>query len=190
MELNRNPENYFADVEQAAFSPANVVPGLGFSPDKMLQGRIFAYHDAHLYRIGTNYQQLAVNKTRSPANNYQRDGAMRFDGNRGRQPNYEPNSVTSAPKQAPAYREPPLRIQGDADRYDHRLGDDPYSQAGDLYRLLPADEKARLVANIAGSMGGVPEEILQRALNHFYKADPAYGEGIARQLGIALKKAA
>jgi catalase len=190
MELNRNPENYFADVEQAAFSPANVVPGLSFSPDKMLQGRIFAYHDAHLYRIGTNYQQLPVNKTRSPANNYQRDGHMRFDGNRGRAPNYEPNSVTTAPKQAPAYREPPLRIQGDADRYDHRIGDDYYTQPGDLFRLLPADEKQRLVANIAGSMAGVPDEIVQRALNHFYKCDPAYGEGIARNLGIKLKKAA
>jgi catalase len=190
MELNRNPENYFADVEQAAFSPANVVPGLSFSPDKMLQGRIFAYHDAHLYRIGTNYQQLPVNKTRSPANNYQRDGHMRFDGNRGSQPNYEPNSVTSAPKQAPAYREPPLRIQGDADRYDHRLGDDYYTQPGDLYRLLPADEKERLVANIAGSMAGVADAIVQRALNHFYQCDPAYGEGIARHLGIKLKQAA
>ena len=189
LELNRNPENYFAEVEQAAFSPANVVPGIGFSPDKMLQGRIFAYHDAHLYRVGTNYQQVPVNKPQCPYHTYQRDGAMRFDGNGGRAPNYEPNSHASAPKQAPAYKEPPLAISGDADRYDHTVDGDPYTQAGNLFRLLKADEQDRLTSNIAGAMRGVPLDIIQRQLVHFAKADPRYGDGIARKLGVTVPNA-
>jgi len=134
MVLDRNPENYFADVEQAAFSPGNMPPGMGVSPDKMLQGRLFAYHDAHLYRVGTNYQQLPVNRSRSPVHDYQRDGSMRFDGNAGSAPNYEPNRFADAPKETPQYREPPLAISGNADRFDHRAGNDDYTQAGDLFR--------------------------------------------------------
>ncbi|MCM5681714.1 catalase [Schlegelella sp. S2-27] len=184
LELNRNPENYFAEVEQAAFSPANVVPGIGFSPDKMLQGRIFAYHDAHLYRVGTNYQQVPVNKPQCPYHTYQRDGAMRFDGNGGSGPNYEPNRFASAPKQAPAYKEPPLKVSGDADRYDHTVDGDPYTQAGNLFRVLKEDERDRLTSNIAGAMRGVPLDIIQRQLVHFAKADPHYGDAIARKLGV------
>jgi catalase len=182
--LDRNPENYFAEVEQAAFSPGNVVPGLGYSPDKMLQARLFAYHDAHLYRIGTNYQQLPVNRSLSTAQTYQRDGSMRFDGNHGRAPNYEPNSCAGAPKQTPQFREPPFHISGDADRYDHRVGNDDYTQAGNLFRLMNLEERDRLAANIAGSMRGVPEEIVRRQLAHFRGADPAYSEAVAAKLGI------
>ena len=182
MELNRNPQNYFAEVEQAAFSPANVVPGIGFSPDKMLQGRIFAYHDAHLYRVGTNYQHLPVNRPQCPYHTYQRDGSMRFDGNAGAAPNYEPNSVASAPKQVPAYKEPPLAISGDADRYDHNVDGDPYTQAGNLFRVLKTDERERLVANIARAMHSVPSAIVQRQLAHFDRADSAYGQGVRAAL--------
>jgi len=177
MELNENPENYFADVEQSAFSPANVVPGIGHSPDKMLQFRIVSYADAHRYRLGVNYESLPVNRPRVEANTYHRDGTMRFDGNEGGAVNYEPNSF-GGPVEDPAFKEPPLKISGDADRYDHREGNDDYGQAGDLYRLLPADEKKRLHAAIAGAMEGVPEEIVERQLAHFAKADPSYEKGV------------
>jgi catalase len=181
MELNRNPENYFAEIEQAAFSPANVVPGLGHSPDKMLQFRIFSYADAHRYRLGVNYEQLPVNRPVCPVHTYHRDGAMRFDSNGGGSVNYEPNSF-GGPKENPAYKEPPLELAGAADRYDHRAGNDDYTQAGNLYRLLPAAEKQRLHQAIAGTMKGVPAEIVERQLAHFAKADPAYAEGVRAAL--------
>ena len=184
LELNRNPENYFAEVEQASFSPANVVPGIGHSPDKMLQFRIFSYADAHRYRLGVNYESLPVNRPRCPVHTYHRDGAMRFDGNGGGAPNYEPNSF-GGPVQDPGAKEPPLRISGEADRYDHRAGNDDYGQAGKLFRLLPADERERLMDAIAGAMSGVPEAIQRRQTAHFAKADPAYGEGVARRLGLS-----
>ncbi|WP_119154978.1 catalase [Caldimonas tepidiphila] len=185
LELNRNPQNYFAEVEQAAFSPANVVPGIGLSPDRMLQGRVFAYHDAHLYRVGTNYQHLPVNRPQCPYHTNQRDGAMRFDGNGGGSPHYEPSSIAGTPVAAPQYREPPLAISGDADRYDHRDGDDPYTQAGDLFRLMSRDEQERLTDNIAGAMRTVPSSIVERQLRHFAAADPRYGAAVARKLGVA-----
>ena len=186
--LNRNPENYFAEIEQAAFSPASIVRGLGFSPDKMLQARLFAYHDAHLYRIGTNYQALPVNRAKVEVNNYQRDGAMRFDGNSGRRPNYEPNSFSDAPKEAPEYREAPLAVSGNADRYNHRIGNDDYTQAGNLFRLMKPEQQAQLISNIVGDMKTVPRDIQLRQIAHFTKADPRYGEGVAKGLGINLKK--
>ena len=184
IELNRNPQNYFAEVEQAAFAPSNVVPGVGLSPDRMLQGRVFAYADAHRYRIGTNHQQLPVNAPKCPYQNYQRDGAMRFDGNGGSAPNYEPNSFTSTPKQAPRYAEPALALSGAADRHDHRVDEDYYSQAGALFRLMDADQQALLVSNIVGAMQSVTRDVQLRQLAHFAKADPAYGTGIAKGLGI------
>jgi catalase len=187
IELNRNPQNYFAEVEQAAFAPSNVVPGVGLSPDRMLQGRVFAYADAHRYRIGTNHQQLPVNAARSPVNNYQRDGAMRFDGNGGAAPHYEPNSYASAPKQAPQYREPALALEGAADRYDHRTDSDYYSQAGALFRLMSAEQQALLISNIAGAMQSVSEEVQLRQLAHFSQADTAYGRGVAKALGLNLE---
>jgi catalase len=186
LELNRSPLNYFAEVEQAAFGPSNMVPGVGLSPDRMLQGRVFAYADAHRYRVGTNHQQLPVNAPLSPVNSYQRDGAMAFGSNGGATPNYEPNSYADAPKQAPRYAEPALALSGAADRYDHREDTDYYSHAGALFRLMNDEQKALLINNIAGAMGGVSADVVQRQLQHFFKADPAYGEGIARALGVSL----
>ncbi|WP_411383674.1 catalase [Pseudomonas sp. L7] len=185
LELNRNPLNYFAEVEQAAFGPSNMVPGVGLSPDRMLQGRVFAYADAHRYRIGTNHQHLPVNAPRSPVHSYQRDGAMTM-GSYGSAPNYEPNSYADAPKQSPRHAEPALALKGAADRYDHREDNDYYSHAGALFRLMNAEQQALLIDNIAGTLKGVSDDVVQRQLQHFFKADPAYGEGIAKALGIKL----
>jgi catalase len=182
MELNRNPENYFAEVEQAAFSPANMVPGISHSPDKMLQFRIFSYADAHRYRLGVNYESLPVNRPRSAVNTYHRDGAMRFDASNSGGPNYEPNSF-NGPVEDHCFKEPALKVFGDADRYDHRQGNDDYGQAGNLYRLMPADERQRLHRALADGMAGVPREIIQRQLEHFAKADQAYAAGVRKALG-------
>ena len=184
LELNRNPENYFAEIEQVAFSPSNIVPGIGFSPDKMLQARIFSYADAHRYRLGTHYEALPVNAPKVPVHNYHKDGAMRFfPPATNNDAYYEPNSF-GGPKQDPAFREPPLKIKGDADRYDHRVGNDDYTQPGNLFRLFNAEQKARLFKNLAAAMQGVPVEIINRQLVHFYRADPEYGMGVARELGL------
>ena len=185
MELNRNPDNYFAEIEQVAFSPSNAVPGIGFSPDKMLQARIFSYADAHRHRLGTHYEALPVNKPRCPVHHYHKDGAMRFFQNDTGNPDayYEPNSM-GGPTQDPSFAEPPLRISGDASRYDHRAGNDDYTQAGNLFRLFDAGQKERLFQNIAAAMAGVPEEIVRRQIAHFAKADPAYGAGVAKALGL------
>lgn len=182
LELNRNPDNYFNEIEQAAYSPSNIVPGIGFSPDKVLQARIFAYADAHRYRLGTHYEALPVNAPKCPVHHYHADGSMRFfDNFANPDAYYEPNSF-GGPAQAPEYREPPLRISGDADRYDHRAGNDDYSQARALFNLFDAGEKQRTCENIAGSMKGVPSFIIDRALGHFDLIDPAYGEGIRAAL--------
>jgi catalase len=181
MELNRNPKDYFAEVEQSAFSPGNVVPGVGHSPDKMLQFRIVSYADAHRYRLGVNYESLPVNRPRCPVATYHRDGYMRFDPDGGASVNYEPNSF-GGPAEDPRFKEPPLRISGDADRYDHRRGNDDYGQPGKLYRLLPEGERERLHRAIAGAMQGVSREIIQRQLSHFEKADAAYAEGVRKAL--------
>jgi catalase len=185
MELNRNPDNYFAEVEQSAFSPANVVPGISFSPCKMLQGRIFAYADAHRYRLGVNFEQLPINRPHAvEVNNYQRDGYMRFDGNDGASVNYDPNDF-HGPEADPAFKEPPLKISGDADWYDQKRGvDADYTQPGDLYRLMPADEQIRLIENIVGALKNVPKNIQEKMVVHFTKADPEYGEGVAKGIGL------
>jgi catalase len=182
MELNKNPENYFAEVEQAAFSPGNIVQGISHSPDKMLQFRIISYADAHRYRLGVNYESLPVNRPRVPVATYHKDGAMRFDNNGGDSVNYEPNSF-DGPVENAMFKEPALKISGDADRYDHRKGNDDYTQAGNLYRLMPADERDRLHHAIAGAMAGVPKEIIERQLSHFAKADKGYAEGVKKALG-------
>jgi catalase len=185
MELNRNPENYFAEVEQSAFSPANVVPGISFSPCKMLQARIFACADAHRYRLGANYETLPINRPKVETHNYQRDGFMRFDGNAGPAVNYEPNRF-GGPVADPAYAESPLKISGDADRYEQERGvDDDYIQPGNLFRLMPSDEQGRLIENIVGTLKDVPQEIQAKMVEHFTRADPAYGEGVARGLGLS-----
>ncbi|NPD87757.1 MAG: catalase [Asgard group archaeon] len=185
LELNRNPKNYYAEVEQAAFAPANIVPGVGFSPDKMLQGRIFAYSDAHRYRLGINYESLPVNKPKVEVQSYLRDGFMRHDGNFGNQVNYEPNSM-GGPKEDPRYKEPPLKISGDADRYGQPIVDTDFIQPGNLYRIMPADEQERLIKNIVGSLKKVPEYIQKRQLEHFLRADKSYGERVAKGLGIKI----
>jgi catalase len=184
LELNRNPENYFAEVEQAAFEPRNIVPGMGYWPDKMLQARLISYPDAHRYRLGVNYEVLPVNKPQCPFATYNRDGGMRFDGNYGAQPNYEPNSF-GGPTQDPAYRERPKMVSGRVDRHNHRDDSDYYSQPGNLFRLMDAGAKGRLIGNIVGSLGnGVPKRIQELQVQHFFKADPAYGTGVAKGLGI------
>ncbi|MDD3580620.1 MAG: catalase [Desulfobacca sp.] len=186
MELNRNPMNYFAEIEQAAFEPSNIVPGLSFSPDKMLQARIFSYADAHRYRLGVNYALLPINRPRATqAHNYQRDGFMRCDDNGGNSPVYEPNSF-GGPQENPAYKEPPLKISGDADRYGQPLVDADYIQPGNLFRLMPPDAQARLIENLVNSLKTVPRFIQERMVQHFYKADPAYGQGVAQGLGLPL----
>ncbi len=184
-ELNRNAENYFAEIEQAAFSPSNIIPGIGFSPDKMLQARIFSYADAHRYRLGTNYEALPVNAPKCPVHNYHKDGPMRFFSNNApTNAYYEPNSF-GGPAENKSVAEPPLKILGNADRYNHRDGNDDYKQPGDLYRLLPKEGQERLCDNIRDAMQGVPVEIVKRQVAHFYKADPAYGRGVARRMGLS-----
>ena len=183
MELNRNPENYFAEIEQSSFSPSNIVPGIGFSPDKMLQARLFSYADAHRYRVGTHYEKLPVNRPQCPVHTYHADGPMRFDAPKGTDAYYEPNSFNGA-KQDSRFAEPSLKISGDADRYDHRDGNDDYTQPGNLFRLMTLGQQGRLFSNIATAMAGVPEEIVQRQLVHFHRADPGYAEGVARALGV------
>ncbi|MCC3356991.1 catalase KatA [Bacillus sp. REN16] len=183
MVLDRNPENYFAEVEQATFSPGTLVPGVDVSPDKMLQGRLFAYHDAARYRVGANHQALPINRARVDVNNYQRDGQMRFDHNGGNSVYYEPNSF-SGPKEVQEAKQHPFPVEGIADSvaYD---SDDHYTQAGDLYRLMSEEERTRLVDTIVGAMKPVElEEIKLRQIEHFYKADPEYGTRIAEGLGL------
>ncbi|HOC00345.1 MAG TPA: catalase [Verrucomicrobiota bacterium] len=183
LELNRNPENYFAEVEQSAFSPSNIVPGIGFSPDKMLQARIFSYADAHRYRLGTHYEMLPVNRPKSPVNTYHADGPMRYDVPKGTDAYYEPNSF-GGPVPDACFDEPPLKVSGDADRYDHNDGNDNYTQPGNLFRLMTPDQQERLFRNTAAAMDGVPEAIVQRQLVHFHKADPQYAAGVAKAVGV------
>ena len=184
MELNRNADNYFAEIEQAAFSPSNKVPGIGYSPDKVLQARVFSYADAHRYRLGTHYEALPVNAPKCPYHHYHKDGQMNFFGQKtgAADAYYEPNSFGGA-TQDPTVVEPPLRITGDAARFNHRDGNDDYVQPRALHdRVMKADERARLYMNIAESMQGVPADIIDRALGHFDKIAQAYGDGIRRAL--------
>jgi catalase len=181
LELNRNPDNYHADVEQAAFTPANVVPGIGFSPDRMLQSRLFAYGDAQRYRLGVNHHAIPVNAPRCPFHSYHRDGAMRVDGNQGGTIGYEPNSKGEWQQQA-AYAEPPLALDGAAARWDHRADDDYYSQPRALFRLMDEQQRQALFDNTARSLAGVPLHIQQRHIENCNKADEAYGAGISAAL--------
>ena len=184
LELNRNPVNYFAEVEQAAFDPKNVAPGMGFSPDKMLQGRLISYPDAHRYRIGVNYNLLPINEPKCPYNTYNRDGSMRLGENGGNGPNYEPNSF-GGPTQDKKFLERPVTYNtATVGRYDHREHDgDYYTQPGNLFRLLTPDAQARLCGNIAASLGQVETRIQDLQINHFYKCDSKYGEGVAKAIG-------
>lgn len=187
LELNRNPENYFAEVEQAAFEPSNVVPGIGFSPDKMLQSRLVSYQDAHRYRLGVNYDQIPVNQAKhARVQTYHRDGCMRVDGNGGAAVPYEPNSF-GGPVAAPEYSEPPLRLFGEVDRYNSYACDDAdyYEQPGRFYRQVLDDTgRQHLIDHLVASLADVPHAIQLRQLGHFAKADPELGERVAQGLGL------
>ncbi len=191
LELNRNPENYFAEIEQLAFSPSNIVPGIGFSPDKMLLGRVFSYADAHRYRLGTHYEMLPVNRPRCPVHHYHKDGPMRFfeplTGNVDAY--YEPNSFGGA-AQDERFREPPLKISGDADRYNHRDGNDDYRQPRALFELFDRDQRRRLCSNMAAAMYGIPGHIVERQLGHLAKVHPDYAAGVRDALRAMTKREA
>ncbi|GAB2790629.1 catalase [Halomonas shantousis] len=188
LELNRNPENYFAEVEQAAFSPSNKIPGVGFSPDKMLQARVFSYADAHRYRLGTHYEALPVNQPKCPVHHYHKDGPMRFfTNNPDPDAYYEPNSF-GGPVERPDVAEPPLPLEGDASRYDHREGNDDYSQPRALFTLFDAGQRERLFSNIAAAMEGAPHFIIERQLAHFDQVHPDYGQGVRAALKRNVKE--
>lgn len=187
-ELNRNPMNYFAEVEQAAFNPAHIVPGIGLSPDKMLHGRLFSYGDAQRYRLGVNHAQIPVNAPKCPYHSFHRDGAMRVDGNFGAATPYEPNSFGEWQEQ-PSYKEPLLKVQGDAGHWDFREDDDDYfTQPGNLFRLMTDDKKELLFKNTAAEVGQAAKFIQVRHIRNCYKADPAYGEGVAKALGLTMQE--
>ena len=188
-ELNRNPENFFADVEQSAFAPSNLVPGVGASPDKMLQARLFNYADAQRYRLGVNFRQIPVNRPRCPVHSNQRDGQGRADGNYGSLPHYEPNSFGQW-QQQPDFAEPPLKINGDAAHWDYRQDDDDYfSQPRALFNLMNDTQKQALFGNTAAAMGDAPDFIKYRHIRNCYRCDPAYGEGVAKALGLTVEDA-
>ena len=184
IEFNRNPDNYFAEVEQAAFNPGAVVPGISFSPDKMLQGRLFSYSDAQRYRLGVNHASIPVNSPRCPVHSYHRDGAMRVDGNYGSTLHYEPNSYQTWQEQ-PDFREPPLAINGAADHWNFREDDDDYyAQPRALFRLMTPAQQQVLFENTARHMGDAPLAIKERHIGNCTQADPAYGAGVRKALGL------
>ncbi|BBZ32721.1 catalase [Mycolicibacterium confluentis] len=189
LELNRNPENYFAEVEQAAFNPANVVPGIGFSPDRMLHGRLFSYGDTQRYRLGVNHHSIPVNAPRCPVGSYHRDGAMRVDGNAGFTLGYEPNSFGVWSQQA-QYAEPALKIEGAADHWDFRKDDDNYfEQPGNLFRSMNAAQRQVLFDNTARAIAGASPEVQQRHIDNCTQADPAYGAGVAAAIAALTVRA-
>lgn len=191
MVLNRNPRNYFAEVEQAAFSPGNLVPGIAPSPDKMLQGRLFSYHDTHRHRLGANYQLLPVNRPRgTEVHSYQRDGFMRFDDNGGDGPNYWPNSF-GGPAPRAEMAPPPFAVEGEAARHKYEHPNDDFVQAGALYRqVMNEEERTRLVGNLVAHMSGAIERIQYRQAALFYKCDAEYGTRVAEGLGLDVARVA
>jgi len=196
LELNEMPKNYFAEVEQSAFAPAHVIDGISYSPDKMLQGRLLSYPDAHRYRLGANYEQIPVNRCPYAVNNYQRDGQMRVDGNGGGSPNYHPNSFDNIYADE-SYKEPPVPLDSlTADWYDRNAPgeDDHYSQPGTLFSVVMTDEeKKNTISNIIASMSGINgpkrDEIINRQLCHFFRANAELGMGVAKGLGIQIDPA-
>ena len=188
-ELNKNPENFFLDVEQSAFSPSNLVPGIGASPDRMLQARLFNYADAQRYRLGTNHHQIPVNAARCPVHSNHRDGMGRVDANYGGLPHYEPNSFGQWQGQA-QFKEPPLRISGNGQFWSFHKDDDNYfEQPGKLFALMTPAQQQALFGNTARAMGDAPEFIKFRHIRNCHAAAPAYGAGVAQALGIDLRKA-
>ncbi|WP_025273429.1 catalase [Haloglycomyces albus] len=181
LELNRNPENIFAEVEQSIFSPAHMVPGIGPSPDKMLQGRLFAYGDAHRYRVGVNADHLPVNRPHATeARNGNRDGYA-YDGRHGGQKNYEPNSF-GGPDETNSSLWGPVQVNGQTGEWEtpSHAEDNDFVQAGNLYRLMSEDEKSRLITNLAGDIAGVSrDDIAERAIGNFAKADADFGKRLS-----------
>ena len=188
LELNKNPENYFADVEQAAFNPAHVVPGIGFSPDKLLQGRLFSYGDAQRYRLGVNHNQIPVNSARCPVHSYHRDGMMRVDGNLGATVHYDPNSEGQW-ADSPEFREPPLDLEGAAWHYDPKDDptDDVFKAPGRLYRLMTEEKRSLLISNTIADIMPVTENVKYRHVSQCYNADVEYGTRLAEGLGLDLE---
>ncbi len=189
LELNRNPENYYQDVEQAAFNPANIVPGIGYSPDKMLQGRLFAYGDAHRYRLGVNHHQIPVNAPKSGVmvNSNHRDGSGRMDGNYGGRPHYWPNSFGEW-DDSKELNEPALELKGMMDRHEFREDDsDYYTQPGKLFNIMTPEQQQKLFENTARNMSGVPDFIKHRHIKNCYHANKKYGEGVAKAMNINIK---
>ncbi|MDR0356686.1 MAG: catalase, partial [Deltaproteobacteria bacterium] len=189
LELNRNPENYFADVEQAAFNPANIVPGIGLSPDKLLQGRLFSYGDAQRYRLGVNHGLIPVNAPKSGYHAYHRDGQMRVDGNYAGTTSYQPNSLGQWAEQ-PELKEPPLELAGAMDSYEpkNEADDDCFKYPGELFRLMSLSQKEILIDNTARNMAGVSINVKERHAAHCRLADPEYGARLAKALSLDLNK--
>lgn len=192
MELNKIPENYFRDLEQSAFDPAHVVDGIGYSPDKVLQGRLLSYPDAQRYRLGTNYEQIPVNRCPYTIANYQRDGLMQIGENGGADPNYRPNSFDDIVADE-SYKEPAMQLESNiADWFDRNENDDDhFTQPGILYRVaMNAQDRKNLVSNIVSSMSGISgekkDEIINRQLYHFFRADSQLGTAVAKGLGVTI----
>lgn len=190
MELDEIPENYFRDVEQSAFDPAHVVDGIGYSPDKLLQGRLLSYPDAQRYRLGVNYEQIPVNRCPYAVTNYQRDGFMQIGDNGGASPNYRPNSFDDIVADE-SYKEPATQLDSNiADWFDRNENDDDhYTQPGLLYRkVMTEQDRENLVSNIVSSMRGIcgekKDEIINRQLSHFSRADKQLGKAVSKGLGI------
>ncbi|WP_348813575.1 catalase [Flavobacterium maritimum] len=190
LELNQNPHNYFQDIEQAAFAPAHIVDGIGYSPDKMLQGRLLSYPDAQRYRLGANYEQIPVNRCPFATNNYQRDGKMRVDGNGGENPNYYPNSFDDIHIDQ-SYKEPPLEMQSViADWYDRNCEgeNDHYTQPGNLFKIMTPEQQQNTIHNIIAAMSGIEgpkkSEIINRQLSHWCRVDGRLGAAVGDGLGV------
>ncbi|MGJ0299886.1 catalase [Aliarcobacter cryaerophilus] len=183
MTLNENPKNYFQQVEQASFSPSNIVSGISYSPDKMLQARIFSYPDAQRYRVGTHYEMLPVNRPIVEVNTYNLDGSMNFDIKEPTKAFYEPNSF-DGPVEDKSYLEPDLAVGDIAKRYDHRVGNDDFSQPRALFLLMSNSQKEQLFSNIKDAMAVVPRDIVDRQIALFEKVHPDYANGVKKALGI------
>lgn len=189
MVLNRNPENYHAEVEQSAFKPSAMVPGIGPSPDKMLQARLMSYADTHLHRLGVNHHQIPVNKPRCPVMHYMRDGQAATAETYGSAPNYWPNTRSGTPMPNEAFSDPAWALgQAVVDRFDSTVDHDDFTQPGNLYRLFDEGHRDRLTTRIAGVLGQARQEVQLRQLCHFFRADADYGRRVAGKLGIDVSR--